>query len=169
MAIESRHKTNKNFAMSGMTDIVFLLLIFFMIASTLISPASQDVRLPESNNQTQANPVLVISIDQAQLRELPVSEIERIVLDPHQGGAAYTLGGAPFVTLSAGYLGSLFWGVLFVMLGFSRWLRPRWIIGALGIATVHRSRFHLISSPCRKRMPGCGSGSRTLPRSICTH
>ena len=62
MAIESRHKTNKNFSMSGMTDIVFLLLIFFMIASTLIVPAAQNVELPESNNQTQANPVLVLSI-----------------------------------------------------------------------------------------------------------
>jgi len=62
MAIESRHKTNKNFAMSGMTDIVFLLLIFFMITSTLIVPAAQDIQLPESNNQTQANPVLVVSI-----------------------------------------------------------------------------------------------------------
>jgi biopolymer transport protein ExbD len=66
MAIESRHKTNKNFAMSGMTDIVFLLLIFFMITSTLISPAANNVNLPESNNQTQANPVLVVSIDQGQ-------------------------------------------------------------------------------------------------------
>lgn len=66
MAIESRHKTNKNFAMSGMTDIVFLLLIFFMITSTLIVPAARNVDLPESNNQTQANPVLVVSIDQEQ-------------------------------------------------------------------------------------------------------
>jgi biopolymer transport protein ExbD len=63
MALESRNKTNKNFAMSGMTDIVFLLLIFFMITSTLIVPAAQQVDLPESNNQTQANPVLVVSID----------------------------------------------------------------------------------------------------------
>ena len=62
MAIESRHKTNKNFAMSGMTDIVFLLLIFFMITSTLIVPAAQNIAFPESNNQTQANPVLVVSI-----------------------------------------------------------------------------------------------------------
>jgi biopolymer transport protein ExbD len=62
MAIVSRHKTNKNFAMSGMTDIVFLLLIFFMITSTLIVPAAQNVQLPESNNQTQSNPVLVVSI-----------------------------------------------------------------------------------------------------------
>jgi biopolymer transport protein ExbD len=63
MALEARNKTNKNFAMSGMTDIVFLLLIFFMITSTLIVPAANNVELPESNNQTQANPVLVVSID----------------------------------------------------------------------------------------------------------
>ena len=51
-----------NFAMSGMTDIVFLLLIFFMLTTTLIVPVAQNVKLPESNNQTQASPVLVISI-----------------------------------------------------------------------------------------------------------
>jgi biopolymer transport protein ExbD len=62
MALESRNKTNKNFAMSGMTDIVFLLLIFFMLTSTLIVPAAQDLELPESNNQTQSNPALVVSI-----------------------------------------------------------------------------------------------------------
>jgi biopolymer transport protein ExbD len=63
MAITSRHRANKNFNMAGMTDIVFLLLIFFMITSTLIVPAAGDVDLPESNNQTQANPVLVVSIN----------------------------------------------------------------------------------------------------------
>ena len=50
--------------MSGMSDIVFLLLIFFMITSTLIVPAAQNVQLPESNNQTQATPALVVSIGQ---------------------------------------------------------------------------------------------------------
>ena len=62
MALKPRNRVLDNFAMSGMTDIVFLLLIFFMIASTLIVPAAQKVELPESNNQTQANPVLVVSI-----------------------------------------------------------------------------------------------------------
>ncbi len=38
--------------------------------------------------------------------------IERIVLDPYQGGACYCGGGNAFFTLSAGYLGSLFWGVV---------------------------------------------------------
>ncbi|MEX0986204.1 MAG: biopolymer transporter ExbD [Bacteroidales bacterium] len=62
MAIQSRNKRSINFAMSGMTDIVFLLLIFFMLTTTLIVPASKYVDLPESNNQTQASPVLVLSI-----------------------------------------------------------------------------------------------------------
>lgn len=62
MALQARNKTNKNFAMSGMTDIVFLLLIFFMLTSTLIVPVAQGLELPESNNQTQSNPVLVVSI-----------------------------------------------------------------------------------------------------------
>ena len=38
--------------------------------------------------------------------------IERIVLDPYQGGACYCGGGNAFLTLTAGYLGSLVWGVV---------------------------------------------------------
>lgn len=48
--------------MSGMTDIVFLLLVFFMLTSTLIVPIAMDVVLPESNNQTVATVVLNISV-----------------------------------------------------------------------------------------------------------
>ncbi len=62
MAIQSKNKRSINFAMSGMTDIVFLLLIFFMIVSTLVSPGTAGVNLPQSNNQTAANPDVVISI-----------------------------------------------------------------------------------------------------------
>jgi hypothetical protein len=58
--------------------------------------------------------------------------VERIVLDRFQGGAAYTRGGNGFLILSAGYLGSLLWGALFILLGFSRRLRPQWILGAVG-------------------------------------
>lgn len=72
--------------------------------------------------------------------------VERILLDVHQGGAAYTVGGNPFLTLSAGYLGSLFWGVLFILLAFTRWLRPRWIIGAVGISVLILTLF-LVRSP----------------------
>jgi biopolymer transport protein ExbD len=63
MALEARNKISQNFSMSGMTDIVFLLLLFFMIASTLIVPSANIINLPESNNQTQANPVIEVTID----------------------------------------------------------------------------------------------------------
>ncbi|MFZ5942053.1 MAG: ExbD/TolR family protein [Bacteroidota bacterium] len=62
MALEARSKTSANFSMSGMTDIVFLLLVFFMLTSTLIVPTAQNVNLPQSNNQTQATPVLIVNI-----------------------------------------------------------------------------------------------------------
>ena len=52
MALESRNKTNKNFAMSGMTDIVFLLLIFFMLTSTLIAPNALKMLLPSRSQVT---------------------------------------------------------------------------------------------------------------------
>ena len=50
MAIRSKNKVTTNFNMSSMTDIVFLLLIFFIIASTLISPNAHEVNLPGSTS-----------------------------------------------------------------------------------------------------------------------
>ena len=48
--------------MSGMTDIVFLLLIFFMITSTLIHPTALKLLLPKSSHQTSAKPLTTVSI-----------------------------------------------------------------------------------------------------------
>ncbi len=62
MAITSRNKRNMSFSMAGMTDVVFQLLIFFMLSSTLIIPAAMNVLLPQSNNQTAASPMASISI-----------------------------------------------------------------------------------------------------------
>jgi biopolymer transport protein ExbD len=45
-----------------MTDIVFLLLIFFMVTSTLIAPNALKLLLPQSNSQTSANPIASVSI-----------------------------------------------------------------------------------------------------------
>ena len=46
-----------------MTDIVFLLLIFFIILSTLISPFSELVDLPEGTNRTPDHPQIAVSIN----------------------------------------------------------------------------------------------------------
>lgn len=62
MALKRRNKVEANFSMSSMTDLVFLLLIFFMVTSTLIAPNALKLLLPESNNQTAAKPITTVSI-----------------------------------------------------------------------------------------------------------
>ena len=46
--------------------------------------------------------------------------IDKIILDPYQGGVCHCGGGNAFLTLSAGYLGSLLWGVVLLGLAGSR-------------------------------------------------
>lgn len=62
MALRQRNKIDASFSMSSMTDIVFLMLIFFMITSTLVAPNALKLLLPESNNQTAAKPISSVSI-----------------------------------------------------------------------------------------------------------
>ncbi len=49
--------------MSSMTDIIFLLLIFFMITSTMVTPNAIKVLLPQGSQQTSAKPLARIIID----------------------------------------------------------------------------------------------------------
>ena len=51
------------FSMSSMTDIIFLLLIFFMITSTMVTPNAIKVLLPQGSQQTSAKPLARIIID----------------------------------------------------------------------------------------------------------
>ncbi len=49
--------------MSSMTDVIFLLLIFFMITSTMVTPNAIKVLLPQSSQQTSAKPMTRVIID----------------------------------------------------------------------------------------------------------
>ena len=49
-------------SMSSMTDIVFLLLIFFLVTSTLINPNALKLLLPKSTGQVSAKPTVTVSI-----------------------------------------------------------------------------------------------------------
>ncbi|GAF04130.1 ExbD/TolR family protein [Saccharicrinis fermentans] len=63
MALKRRSKVDSGFSMSSMTDIVFLLLIFFMITSTMVTPpANKDLVLPKSDHQVSAKPNTTISV-----------------------------------------------------------------------------------------------------------
>ena len=85
MALKRRNKINASFSMSSMTDIVFLLLIFFMVTSTLVAPNALKLLLPQSNNQTAAKPITTISVtgdlkyyinDEGDLKRVEFNEIE---------------------------------------------------------------------------------------------
>ena len=52
MALQSKLKVETSFSMSSMTDIIFLLLIFFMLTSTFITPSGLPVNLPSSKSST---------------------------------------------------------------------------------------------------------------------
>ena len=62
MALRSRNKVSANFNMSSMTDIVFLLLIFFMLTSTLVSPNALKLLLPNSKAKTLEKQTISVSI-----------------------------------------------------------------------------------------------------------
>lgn len=63
MAIRSRNKISTAFSMSSMSDLVFLLLIFFMLTSTLVAPNAIKLMLPSSNSKTMAKQTMTVYID----------------------------------------------------------------------------------------------------------
>ncbi len=84
MALKRRSKVNPNFSMSSMTDIVFLLLIFFMVTSTLIAPNALKLLLPKSSHQTSASAITTISITEdlnyyIETTQVPLEDIEGIL------------------------------------------------------------------------------------------
>ena len=62
MAIKRTTKADASFSMSSMTDIVFLLLIFFLVTSTLINPNALKLLLPKSTGQVSAKATVSVSI-----------------------------------------------------------------------------------------------------------
>ena len=52
MALKRRTKVNEAFSMASMTDVIFLLLIFFMVTSTVVIPNAIKVTLPQAKKQT---------------------------------------------------------------------------------------------------------------------
>lgn len=63
MALKKQYSSQATFSMSSMTDVIFLLLIFFMVTSTLINPAAIEVNLPQSSEQTSLKPVTEVYMD----------------------------------------------------------------------------------------------------------
>ena len=64
MAIKHGSKVDKSFSSSAMTDLMFLLLIFMLIATTLINPNALKLLLPKSSNQLKDKAITTVSIQQ---------------------------------------------------------------------------------------------------------
>jgi len=62
MDFKGRNKVTPEFNMSSMTDIVFLLLIFFMLASTLVTTSAIDILLPKASGKTENKKSVAVSI-----------------------------------------------------------------------------------------------------------
>ena len=89
MAIKKTVKSDPSFSMSSMTDIVFLLLIFFLVTSTLINPNALNLLLPKSTNQIPAKRQVSVNIVHKGLTEfeyyvdkdlVPFSSVENLVM-----------------------------------------------------------------------------------------
>jgi biopolymer transport protein ExbD len=77
MAIETRNKRSIEFSTASMSDLVFLLLIFFMLTSTLVAPNAIKLLLPQSSSKTLAKQTVTVYInDRAEffIEETKVSE-----------------------------------------------------------------------------------------------
>jgi len=62
MDLKSRHKVDAAFSMSSMTDIIFLLLIFFMLTASFVTPSGLPVNLPTSKSTTIVMQKVSVSI-----------------------------------------------------------------------------------------------------------
>jgi len=63
MNIRGRYKVSAEFNMLSMTDIVFLLLIFFMLTSTMVTTNALDLVLPKAKGKTDSNKNISVSIN----------------------------------------------------------------------------------------------------------
>ncbi len=76
--------------------------------------------------------VLLHEVSHAMVAVATGGSIQRIVLDPYQGGACYCPGGSAFLTLSAGYLGSLGWGAALTEAARAKRVPSKAVVGLIG-------------------------------------
>ena len=94
MALRSKNKVSAAFSMSSMTDIVFLLLIFFMLTSTLVTTNALDLVLPNSTAQTVKKQRVSVSINEnfeyfidkeaVELKYIEVQLIDKLAVQDEQ-------------------------------------------------------------------------------------
>ena len=97
MAITHRNKINISFNSVGMTDVIFNLLIFFMLTSTLVHPTALKLLLPKGSTQTSAKPQTTVSITADQRYFV---EQQQVTLEELENALKVKLGNAPETYIS---------------------------------------------------------------------
>ena len=83
MSLKKRNRVEATFAMSSMTDLVFLLLLFFVMASTMSSPNDIKINLPTSRAQNVTRPqVAKVSIDNIGNYFVAIGKEKPVQIDP---------------------------------------------------------------------------------------
>ena|SRR5690554_4005732 len=75
MALQQKNKIAENFSMSSMTDVIFLLLIFFMLTSSFVTPSGLPVNLPSS----ETSDIIMQEVTVTVTKDLQYSVNEKVV------------------------------------------------------------------------------------------
>lgn len=78
MALKRPNDMMAAFSMASMTDVIFLLLVFFMVTSTFVFPTALDVNLPEGTEQSPAKPSTRVFIDSIGSYYVSIADAEPI-------------------------------------------------------------------------------------------
>ncbi|MGN0222712.1 MAG: ExbD/TolR family protein [Muribaculaceae bacterium] len=104
MALKRSQEMISGFSMASMTDVIFLLLVFFMVTSTYVFPTALEVNLPEGTEQTPEKPstrvfvdaqgAYYVSFDDQELAPVPADSLATVlnawaVEHPDDGIAVY--------------------------------------------------------------------------------
>lgn len=84
MSLKRQNNMMAAFSMASMTDVIFLLLIFFMVTSTYIFPTALEVNLPQSSQQTTKKPTIRISLDAEGNIATAMGDAERQPMQPDE-------------------------------------------------------------------------------------
>lgn len=84
MALKRQHEMLSMFSMASMTDVIFLLLIFFMVTSTFVFPSALEINLPQSSEQTAIKPGTRVFIDKDMNLWATVDDSDPTPLDDDQ-------------------------------------------------------------------------------------
>lgn len=81
MALKHNNDILATFSMASMTDVIFLLLVFFMVTSTFVFPTALDINLPNGVEQTPSKPSTMVFIDSLGNISAAYAEGERLPFD----------------------------------------------------------------------------------------